>query len=88
MVEFLKSIGIYDSGTTADDGSYVIDIPDSNTYGKYLSRLDHCDELEEDAESSQITSGPSSIQYVGDVYTVTLLADFEADTYKLVIREN
>lgn len=88
MVEFLESIGIYDKGTTASDGSYVIDIADSNTYGKYLSRLDHCDELEEDAESSQITSGPSSIQYIGDVYSVTLLADFEADTYKLIIREN
>ena len=69
--------------------SYVIDDAILDDWALHIRR--HYvpdDELEEDAESSQITSGPSSIQYVGDLYTVTLLADFEADTYKLVIREN
>ena len=88
MEEFLKSIGINEKGVTAKDGSYVIDIPDSNMYCRYLSRLDRCNDLEEDTESSQITSGPSSIQYVNEQYTITLLSDFDADTYKLTIREN
>lgn len=88
MEEFLRSIGIVEKGTTTRDGSYVIDIPDSDVYGKYLSRLDRCEYLEEDTESSQITSGPSSIQYSNDDYTITLLSDFDADTYKLTIREN
>lgn len=88
MEEFLKSIGITDEGNFTDDGSYVIDIDGSNNYGKYVSKLDRCDELEEDAESSQITDGPGSIQYVNDEFTVTLLSDFDQDLYKLVIRNN
>ena len=88
MEEFLRGLGITEKGSTTEDGSYVIDIPDSNMYGRYLSRLDRCNDLEEDTESSQITSGPSSIQYVNEQYTITLLSDFDADTYKLTIREN
>lgn len=88
MEEFLKKLGIRDKGVFAPDGSYVIDISDSDAYGKYVSILDKSDVVEEDTESSQITSGPSSIQYVSEEYTVTLLADFDADTYKLIIRKN
>ena len=88
MEEFLKSIGINEKGVTAKDGSYVIDIPDSNTYGKYLSKLDRSTEVEEDTESSQVTEDVGSIQYVNDNFTITLLSDFDQDTYKLTIREN
>ena len=88
MEEFLNELGIREDGVFAPDGSYVIDIPNAVSYGRYVSILDKSDELEEDTESSQITSGPSSIQYVGEEYTITLLADFDADTYKLVMREN
>ncbi len=88
MEEFLRGLGITEKGSTTEDGSYVIDIPDSNTYGKYLSKLDRSTEVEEDTESSQVTEDVGSIQYVNDDFTITLLSDFDQDTYKLTIREN
>ena len=45
------------------------------------------DFLEEDEEASQVSIETSSIQFVNDNWALTLLANFETDEYKLIIRE-
>lgn len=88
MEEFLKELGIDRKYEQSDSGSYVIDLKDSIDYGRIYSILDRSDLIDEDSESSQVTEDTSSVQYSNDEYTLTLLADFNEDQYKLTIREN
>ena len=88
MNELLKQIGIDAEPVKAEDGNYNIDIEDSNEYGKYFSKLDKSDLVEEEQDASSVNFENSSIQFTNDKYTLTLLADFENDTYSLNIREN
>ena len=88
MNELLKQIGIDAEPVKAEDGNYNIDIEASNEYGKYFSKLDKSDLVEEDQDASSVNFENSRIQFVNDEYTLTLIADFENDTYSLSIREN
>ena len=87
MEEFLKSLGIT-GHLQKSKSSYVLDIADSNEYGKIYSLLDKNEELEEDAEGSQVTLDYSSVQFFNDKYMIQLIADFDADEYRLTIKEN
>lgn len=88
MEQLLRQIGINETPVPGDNGTYVIDIEDSNEYGVYYSKLDRSDLLDEDEESSNVTVDGSTIVYISDDYTLTLVADFASDQYKLTIREN
>lgn len=88
MEEFLKELGINKEPIESEDGVLVIDIANSDEYAKYYSLLEKSDLVEEDQYSSQITLEASSIQYVNDDFTITLLSNLEADTYQLTIKEN
>lgn len=88
MEKFLKQLGIDLTLYKNDDGDYSADIKDSNEYGRIFSKLDKSDLIDEDQECSTVTFENSNIQYVNDDYTITLIADFENDTYSLHIREN
>ena len=87
MEEFLKSLGI-NGQLQKSKSSYVLDINDSNEYGRIYSLLDKNDEVEEDSESSQVTMDYSSVRFFNDEYTIQLIADFENDEYRLTIKEN
>ena len=88
MNELLKQIGIDAEPIKGENGSYNIDIEDSNEYGRYFSKLDKSDLVEEEQDASSVNFENSSIQFTNDNYTLTLIADFENDTYSLNIREN
>lgn len=88
MEELLQQIGIKETPNESNNGIYVIDIKDSNEYGVYYSKLDRSPLLDEDEESSNVTIDGSTIVYISDDYTLTLIADFASDQYKLTIREN
>lgn len=88
MEQLLQEIGINETPRLGSDGVYVIDIKNSNDYGIYYSKLDRSDLLDEDDESSNVTIDGSTIVYISDDYTLTLIADFSSDQYKLTIREN
>ena len=51
MEEFLNSLGI-DGKLRRSSSSYVLDIEDSNTYGRIYSLLDKSSDVDEDEESS------------------------------------
>ena len=88
MNELLKQLGIDAEPVKGENGSYNIDIKDSNEYGRYFSKLDKSDLVEEEQDASSVNFENSSIQFTNDDYTLTLIADFENDTYSLNIREN
>lgn len=88
MEEFLRKIGIRYAGEYTDDGNYYIELEDDDQYAKVYSSLDKSLEVEEDEDASQLTDDTSSIQYINDKYTITLLADYDSDQYALICREN
>lgn len=88
MEELLRQLGIDTEPVKGENGSYNIDIEDSNEYGRYFSKLDKSDIVEEEQDASSVNFENSSIQFTNEQYTLTLLADFENDTYSLNIREN
>ena len=87
MEEFLRSLGIT-GDLQKSNASYVMDIENSNEYGRIYSLLDKNEEDEEDRESSQVTMDYSSVQFFNDDITIQLIADFEHDEYRLTIKEN
>lgn len=86
MEEFLNELGIQGTPQRTNDNTYVLDIDGSDNYGRIYSRLDRSDLIEEDEDASQLTIDTSSIRYESDEYQLTLLADFNADEYQLVIQ--
>lgn len=86
MEEFLKELGIQGTPQRTDNGTYVLDIEGSDNYGRIYSRLDRSDLVEEDEDASQLTLDTSALRYENDEYQLTLLADFNEDTYQLVIQ--
>lgn len=86
MREFLRKLGINTSGQFKGTNTYVIDIDDSDEYGKIYSKLDKSILVDEDPDSSQLTESTSTIQYESDDYILTLIANFDLDEYKLTIK--
>lgn len=87
LEKFLEKLGITQVGHYTKTNTYIIDIDDSDEYGKIYSLLDKSDEIEEDEDSSTITVHTSNIVFESDNYQLTLIADFDQDTYKLVCKE-
>lgn len=87
LEKFLKEVGITQVGHYTKSNSYVIDIENSDEYGKIYSSLDKCDKLEEDEDSSNVTIHTSNIVFESDDFQFILIADLDQDTYKLVCKE-
>ena len=87
MKELLSKLGINKTGEYAEDGSYVIEIEDSNKWGVIYSKLDNSDLVELQDESSLLTADEASLIYFSDGYQLALIADFENELYRLVVSE-
>ena len=87
LEKFLEKLGITQVGHYTKTNTYIIDIEDSDEYGKIYSLLDKNEEIEEDEDSSTITVHTSNLVFESDNYQLTLIADFDQDTYKLVCKE-
>ena len=85
--DVLRKIGIVFDGEYSKDGSYVIDLFDSNQYGKVFSLLDKNPDVEDLEDSSTLTLNNANISYLYDDYQLNLIADFDQDLYKLVVTE-
>ena len=86
MEEFLNSIGINKRGTYSDDNSYVIDLSNDREYAKYYSILDRIDELDLLEDSSTVTFDNANVMFQSDEYIINIIADWNANTYKIVIK--
>ena len=87
LEKFLEKLGITQVGHYTKTNTYIIDIDDSDEYGKIYSLLDKSSEIEEDEDSSTINVHTSNLVFESDNYQLTLIADFDQDTYKLVCKE-
>ena len=87
LEKFLEELGISKVGHYTKSNAYIIDLEDSNEYGKIYSSLDKCDKLEEDEDSSTLTIHTSNIIFESENYQFVLIADFDQDSYKLVCKE-
>lgn len=87
MKDILSKIGITAPGHFSKDNNYVVDFENSDEFNKAFSRLDKSSLVEENEDSSVITLDVSNVMYIGDGYSFNLIADFDQDTYKLVVTE-
>lgn len=86
LEEILQEIGIKKKAEPMEDDCLVVSLKNSDEYGRVYSILENSDMVEIDDDSSMLTYKSSSIQYNGDGFLVTLISDFDADTYKLTIK--
>ena len=87
MKELLRKIGITEAGYFSSNNNYVIDFDNSDEYNKAFSKLDRTDLVEENDDTSVINMSVSNIMYSNDDFSLNLIADFDNDTYKLVVTE-
>lgn len=90
--ELLDELNIDKEPKENENGSWTIDLDNSNEYDRYASKLRKAEDrgiIEEDQEASQAGIETSSIQYINDDEDIvlTLMANFDLDEYKLIIRE-
>lgn len=86
--QLLKDLTIKEKGTYSKDGSYVIDLESSKAFGVIYSKLENSDDLEQKENSTLLTIHNGSIVYkYKDEYQLILIADWDNDSYKLVIEE-
>ena len=83
--EFLQEIGINLSGYYDKSHKYVVDLSDSDEYGRIFSKLNKSDLVEENDSASQITVNNSTVVYEGEEYDIILQADFDNDLYKIIV---
>ena len=87
MDKLLRELGLALEGEYSKDGSYVVDIYDSNEFGKVYSTLENNKDAEELYDNSLLTVHNANISYLFGDYQLTLNADFDQELYKLVITE-
>ena len=87
MKELLRKIGITEAGYFSSNNNYVIDFDNSDEYNKAFSKLDRTDLVEENDDTSLINMSVSNIMYSNNDFSLNLIADFDNDTYKLVVTE-
>lgn len=85
MLTILKELGIDNYGTTSSNGMYVVDFESSDEFGKAFSKLDRNDDVEYLSDISSLNVSTSNLAYNYKDHRINLIADFDNDTYKLVI---
>lgn len=87
MRDLLNRIGITQPGYFSDSDTYVVDIANANDYSKVSTKLDKSNLVEEVEDSSISNVSVSNIMYESNEYSLNLIADFDSDTYKLVVHK-
>lgn len=84
--ELLNKLNINLTGNQSKN-SYIIDIPNSDEYGRIYSKLDKSNIVEEYEENQMITEQGSSLMYevIDEDYIINLIADFDSDRYQMII---
>jgi hypothetical protein len=87
MKELLKKIGIDIPGYYSDSNTYVVELDDSNEYSKAFTKLDNTDLVDEMSDSSVSNAYVSNVMYINDYYSINIIADFESETYKIIVHK-
>lgn len=89
--ELLDKIGITQPGYWEGD-AYIVDIETDSDWGKVNSKLDSgvAKEILLDQDNGGVEEEGAVLFYTDadDAYLLTLTADFDSDTYRLMVEEN
>ena len=85
----LKNIGVKKSGIYSDEGAFVVDIDNSEEFGKVYSILDNSDLLDLQEDNSILTEDEANLNYLyeDEEFLISLTGDFENDIYQLTVTE-
>ncbi len=86
--DYLSSLNITQEGIYNDD-SYIIDLSNSDAYGRMFTKLDSSEDLELLDKNQVITEEGSSLIYESKSYPLilNLISDWESDRYQLIVNE-
>ena len=87
MKNLLTELGITNAGHFLKDGTYVVEFESDSEYNKAFSKLDRSDLLEEDSDASSVTLSTAIVSYIADGFTLTLVSNFDDNTYELRVTE-
>lgn len=87
MEELIKGLGINKKGTFQDSSTYIIDLSTDKEFSNVCNILEKNEDLEFEDESSTVTIDNANINYTGESIVVNAIADWNANTYKIVIKE-
>lgn len=83
----LSKIGIFGDFSKGKNNSLVLDLEDSDEFGKMFSLFDRTSEVELQEDTLIMNTHTANINYEYKNYLITLTADFDADNYKLIVKE-
>ena len=83
----LSKIGIFGDFSKGKNNSIVLDLEDSDAFGKMFSLFDRASEVELQEDTLIMNTHTANINYEYKNYLITLTADFDADNYKLIVKE-
>ena len=87
-IELLNKIGINREGTYSNNDSYIVDLKDSNDFGRIYSKLENSNDLDLQEDTLLLTIHNSSIEYRYEgTFQLVLKADWDNDAYELVVSE-
>ena len=90
LKNFIDSLNIkYEGFYNKDRDAYIIDLPNSDIYGKTYIKLENNNLIELLDSNQLVTEEGSSLLYqaIDLPYMVNLLADWAADKYQIIINK-
>ena len=87
MDSIARELGIRTKGEFSEDGSYVINLPNSDEWGKVYSIIDDNEEVEKMTDNSLVQDDGASLLYRYKGVQINLLADLFGDSYQVVFTE-
>lgn len=90
LEQLLRELNIHITGSYTNKDTYVIDLEDSNEYGRIYSLLERSDLLELINDTSFLNSENGSMEYryedeESTIIQLSLIANWDNDEYKLVV---
>lgn len=86
IYDVLEKLNIPNQGNLTGK-TYVMNLDDSDDYGKYYSLIDKNSAVEYQEENSSLNLMCATLIYTLDNFLITLYADYDEDEYKLVIKD-
>lgn len=86
IYDVLEKLSIPNQGNLTGK-TYVMNLDDSDDYGKYYSLIDKNSAVEYQEENSSLNLMGATLIYTLDNFLITLYADYDEDEYKLVIKD-
>ena len=85
--EFAKELGITSEGYESTNGSYIIELKNSNEFSKVYTLLDKNEDAELDVETMHMGEDFVEMTYLTEVFDVTLHANLKENKYFVEIEE-